>query len=251
MDDYFDQRINPQPDETPEPDHADIAATNPLEMPETAPGADTSTPEPIKAAAQELVRQGLVEHKLKPNIYRRLLRDQTAIASILEPLDFELRFDEPRGLAFLAIPSHAAENSDEAWQHPLVRRQRFTTEQSLLVAILRQIQMAYEQDCGIGADGARIDADELRAQLDLYLGTSGSEQRDHNRLTNLIDSLYKHGIVSRLDKENQINIRPIIVHLSNPEQLTLLLQHFRQLAETHPTAGADVSSASKEDSIDD
>lgn len=251
MDDYFDQRINPQADESPEPDYADAAGTNPLETSEAEPGADASTPKPLKAAVQELIRQGLVEYKLKPNIYHRLLRDQAAIAAILEPLDFELRFDEPRGLAFLAIPSHAAENSDEAWQHPLVRRQRFTTEQSLLVAILRQIHMAYEQDCGIGADGARIDADELRAQLDLYLGTSGSEQRDHNRLTNLIDSLYKHGIVSRLDKENQIHIRPIIVHLSNPEQLTLLLQHFKQLAQAHPAEGADVSSASKEDSIDD
>jgi ribosomal protein S15P/S13E len=97
--------------------------------------------------------------------------------------------------------------------------------------------MAYEQDCGIGAEDARIDADELRAQFDLYLGTSGSEQRDQTRLNNILDQLHKHGIASGPDKENQVHIRPIIVHLSDPEQLTLLLQHFKQLAKDHPAEG--------------
>jgi len=239
MDDYFDQRVTPQPtaaEALPEEDDAPATHSSKGDAAAAAPSPelDTSTAPALKAAVQDLLKYGLVEQKSKSIIYRRLQHDQPAVAQILEPFDFELHFDDTRGIAFLKIAPSVATDSDEAWQHPLVRRQRLTTEQSLLVAILRQIHMAYEQDCGIGAADARIDADELRAQLDLYLGTSGSEQRDQTRLNNVLDQLSKHGIVSGPDKENQVHIRPIIVHLSDPAQLTLLLEHFKQLAKDFP-----------------
>jgi hypothetical protein len=232
MDDYFDQHIQPrEPADNPPPE-AEAAPDQPLG--ENADADEQSTSPRLKAAIQELLRYGLVEHGAKPNLYRSLQQDKNAAAALLEPLDFELRFDETRGLVFIKIAAEAAGDSDEAWQHPLVRRQRLTTEQSLLVAILRQVHMAYEQDCGIGAGDARIDLDELRGQLDLYLGSSGSEQRDQNRLSNLLEQLHKHGIVSHPDKENQVHIRPIIVHLADPAQLSLLLEHFQQFAKVHP-----------------
>lgn len=232
MDDFFDQRVPTQPSAQAPEEEEETAAVDSPEAQQVA--EDTGTPQPLKAAVQELLKYGLVEQRTKPNVYRRLQQDQPAVAGILEPFDFELRFDDTRGIVFLKIAATVAKDSDEAWQHPLVRRQRLTTEQSLLIAILRQIHMAYEQDCGIGAEDARIDADELRAQFDLYLGTTGSEQRDQTRLSNLLDQLHKHSIVSGPDKENQVHIRPIIVHLSDPEQLTLLLQHFKQLAKDYP-----------------
>ena len=234
MDDYFDQHIQPRDPADDQPATAEAAATPTLPQGENTDADEQPTPPVLKAAIQELLRHGLVEHQDKPRLYRHLQQNQNAAAAILEPLDFELRFDETRGIVFIKIAAAVDGSSDEAWQHPLVRRQRLTTEQSLLVAILRQVHMAYEQDCGIGAGDARIDLDELRAQLDLYLGSSGSEQRDQTRLGNLLEHLNKHGIVSRPDKENQVHIRPIVVHLADPTQLSLLLEHFQQLARAHP-----------------
>ena len=69
----------------------------------------------------------------------------------------------------------------------------------------------------------------------------------------MLDQLHKHGIVSPPDKENRVQIRPIIVHLANPEQLQALLAHLKQMAQTHPVEMAepdevaDAASPNKQD----
>ena len=67
-------------------------------------------------------------------------------------------------------------------------------------------------------------------QLQLYLGDTGSDAKDQKRLRGLLDNLKNHGIVSDIDANDQVVIRPIITHLANPENLQNLLQHFRKLA---------------------
>lgn len=230
MNDYFDRKASPAPESTgaEEPPPYAPAGAKPVGR------EDDSTPQPLKSALQELLKYGLVEQAAKPNIYRTLLRERTAVAAMLEPLDLTARFDEVRGIVYLVVAETAATDSDEAWRHPLLRRQRLTTEQSLLVAILRQYFVAYEQDCGIGAAGASVDLDELLAQFNLYLGGTGSEQRDIDRLKGVVDQLHRHGICANPDKENRVAIRPIIVHLANPEQLQLLLAHFQKLKKDFP-----------------
>ncbi|MDT1028437.1 DUF4194 domain-containing protein, partial [Pseudomonas paraeruginosa] len=64
---------------------------------------------------------------------------------------------------------------EDDWSHPLVRRQRLNLEQSLLIAILRQHFIAYEQESGTGASQALVAVDELIPQLQVYLGELGSE----------------------------------------------------------------------------
>ncbi len=85
-------------------------------------------------------------------------------------------------------------------------------------------------------------ADRVRNLDFALLGETGSEQRNQTRLSNVLDQLHKHGIVSPPDKENQILIRPIIVHLANPDQLMLLLAHFKALAAAHPSDAEPVES---------
>lgn len=238
MSDFFDRILVPQsasPDGgRPSPNGADGSGPPPATPPaETRP---TGTPANLKSAVQDLLRYGLIERDAKPNLYRSLTGDPAAVARILEPFDLLLNVDDIRGIAFLAVPPQAATSTDNAWQHPLVRRQRLTTEQSLLIAILRQAHIAYEQQQGIGAAGARVDFDDLLAQFDLYLGDSGSENRNRERLLRVLGQLQAHGIVSEPDKDQQVFIRPIIVHLANPDHLQLLLHHFRQLAESRNTA---------------
>ena len=232
MNDYFDQQLSP-PETGVDDDSAETPSPEKPAVPESNSEPDT-TPPTIKAAIQELLKYGLVEQQAKRNIYRSLQSNPAAIAKIVEPLDFQLQVDDVRGLIFLKLADHLTADVDEAWQHPLLRRLRLTLEQSLLIAILRQHFIAYEQECGIGAAGAHVDFDDLLTQFDLYLGETGSEQRNQNRLANVLDQLHKHGIVSPPDKENRIQIRPIIVHLANPEQLQVLLAHLKQMAQTHP-----------------
>ena len=141
--------------------------------------------------------------------------------------------DDIRGLAFLVVSEQLfrdGEENDDEWSHPLVRRQRLNMEQSLLIAILRQHFIAHEQEAGLGAGDAVVELEELIPQLQLYLGDTGSDTRDQKRLRSLMENLKNHGIVSDIDANDQVVIRPIITHLANPENLQNLLHHFRKLA---------------------
>ena len=253
-DDFFDRSLTPPPGSAP---HDAFAPTElPPETSDSSdasafagsaasiPSAGPSTPAALKSAVQELLRCGLVEREAKPNLYRSLATEAAtgAVSRILEPLDLALTVDDVRGLAFLVVPALAAETAEQAWQHPLVRRQRLTTEQSLLVAILRQAHIAHEQQYGIGAPGAHADCDDLLAQFNLYLGDSGSEARNLDRLLRVLGQLQVHGIVSEPDKDQRVFIRPVIVHLANPEHLQLLLHHFKTTAALAPK-NADASPA--------
>jgi len=155
--------------------------------------------------------------------------EQKALTAILEPLDLDLAIDDVRGIAFVIVRTDDNELSDaqeydpEEWSHPLVRRQRLTLEQSLLIAILRQHFVVHEQEAGIGADDARVAVDELIPQFQIYLGDPGSEARERSRMLTLLDQLKGHGLVSEPDAHERVTIRPIIAHLASPENLQHLL----------------------------
>ena len=229
MTDYFDQLAARSP--APDANISEEEPSEPNDQPALSePLAADSTPASLKSAVQEILRCGLVESASKPNLYRTLERELNHARRILEPFDLEIQLDDIRGIAFLKLPAGAEANADEAWSHPLVRRQRRTTAQSLPIAILRQHYIGHEQEHGLGVADAVIDADELQAQFDTYLGPSGSDTADSERLKRIVSQLHVHGIVSEPDKDGQIQIRPIIVHLANPEQLSALLAHFTRLA---------------------
>lgn len=185
----------------------------------------------LKDAAQHLLSLGLLEETNKRNLYKTAVTYLVELNQILEPLDFYAQVDEVRGLVFLRIlTAPESENDDEAWSHPLVRRQRLTLEQSLLVAILRQYFVNYEQEQGVGAEGALVSVDDLIPQLTMYLGDSGSESKERSRMLTLLDQLKMHGLVSAPDPHDRITIRPIIAHWANPESLQALLHQITTLA---------------------
>lgn len=184
----------------------------------------------VKVAVQELLKSGFISSDRKSDLFAKAMRLRNEINAALEPLDLILKLDEIRGLAILCIAETAASNPDDEWNHPLVRRQRLTIEQSLLVAILRQFYVIQEQEVGIGVSEIKIPVEDLLPQLGSFLGDTGSDAKNLQRLLTLLDQLKPHGIVSEPDKNNEITIRPLIAHLANPETLTTLLAHFRQLA---------------------
>jgi hypothetical protein len=142
-----------------------------------------------------------------------------------------MRVDDMRGLAYVVVAATAAEQTDDEWSHPLVRRQRLNLEQSLLIAILRQHFVAHEQEAGLGAADALVALEDVLPQAQMYLGPLGSDSLEQKRLRNLLEQLKGYGLVSEVDRHDQFSIRPIIAHLANPENLTNLLHAFRQEAE--------------------
>lgn len=213
----------PSPAATPDPNSsADTEAAAPY------------TPKPLKDALQELIKYGLLEAARKPNLYRTALSHHQDLNLLLEPLDLKLAIDDVRGLAFLLVADafHPDDTSpeDDEWSHPLVRRQRLNMEQSLLVALLRQHFVAHETEAGVGSDGALVHLDDLIPELNSFLGTLGSEAREYSRLRNLLDKLKNHGIVSDIDANDQVIIRPLIAHLANPDNLGQLLAAFERMA---------------------
>ncbi len=196
------------------------------------------TQQRVREAVQEMLKYGLLEESHKPNLYRTALSHTEEVARILEPLDLAMGVDEIRGLVFVTVrQSDVAEQDD--WSHPLVRRQRLNLEQSLLVAILRQHFIAYEQESGTGASQALVAVDELIPQLQVYLGELGSEAKERNRIITLLDQLKGHGLVSALDAHDRVIIRPIITHLANPENLQALVAWLREQVQGATTSAAD------------
>ncbi|MFK8077745.1 MAG: DUF4194 domain-containing protein [Granulosicoccus sp.] len=221
------KKVNFDVDESanPETPHAIHPITDP---------AEPRTSFQVREVAKELTRYGLIEATRKPNLYRVLQNQQHALTEILEPLDLDLAVDDVRGIAFVTVRadehqcSIEEENDPEDWSHPLVRRQRLTLEQSLLIAILRQHFVAHEQEAGVGADDARVALDDLIPEFQIYLGDPGSEAKERSRMLTLLDQLKGHGLVSEPDANERVTIRPIIAHLASPENLQHLLAWLRQ-----------------------
>lgn len=193
----------------------------------SADGTDSSlrTPSEVKEVTQELLKHGYLEEAENSDLFRRVIIYEREVAAALEPLDLVLRLDSHRGIAFLAIAQTINDCSgvEEEWAHRLVRRQRLTLEQSLLVALLRQAFVLHEQESGVGEIASTIAVDELLPQFLVYSGDSGSDAKNESRLLNLLDQLKTYGIVSEVDRKQEVTIRPLIAHLANPESLTALL----------------------------
>lgn len=196
------------------------------------------TPQRVREAVQEMLKYGLLEESHKPNLYRSALTNIEVVDRILEPLDLAMGVDEVRGLVFVTVRQGEVAEQDD-WSHPLVRRQRLNLEQSLLIAVLRQQFIAYEQESGTGASQASVAVDELIPQLQVYLGELGSEAKERNRIITLLDQLKGHGLVSALDAHDRVIIRPIITHLANPENLQALVAWLREQVEGTATPAAD------------
>jgi len=126
----------------------------------------------------------------------------------LEPLDLALKLDTFRGVAFLAVSDARTDDTaeDNGWSHPLVRKQRLTLEQSLLIALLRQAFVMHEQESGVGHSAAKVAVDDLLPQYLTYIQ----------------------------DKNQEVTIRPMIAHLANPESLAALLQSLSAVASGSP-----------------
>ncbi len=231
MNDVFDRLATEDPG-PPSDEETPAAGSVPASSPPSAHGEPAGTPIEIKEVTQELLRHGWIEETRKPVLFRRAVRLENAIAAALEPLDLALRLDTHRGLALIVLAETACGKAEDdvAWAHPLVRRQRFTLEQSLLVALLRQTFVLHEQEAGVGESAAKIAVDDLLPQFLTYFDDSGSDARNLSRLSNLLDQLKTCGIVSEIDKNQEVTIRSVIAHLANPESLASLLITFREKA---------------------
>lgn len=202
-----------------------------------APELAPATPSALRRAVQELLKHGLLEQSAKPHLFRQIATDTARVNALLEPLDLAVRLDDHRGLAFVAIAAtYQADGEDEdEWIHPLVRRQRLTLEQSLLLAILRREFLQREQESGLGVS-VRLSVDSLLPQLEIYLGSTGSDMQERKRLVNLLENLRGHGVVSEVDAQDSFTIRPMIVHLANPENLQALLHTLREMGRANAAA---------------
>jgi hypothetical protein len=225
MNNIFDQFAQDAPhDETP--DSAQPIVADELENHPASP--TPGTPADLKLALQELLRYGYLEEANRSDMFRRIIVHAAAMELALEPLGLSLRIDSHRGVAFIVLgpnPTNTVENSEEEeWSHPLVRKQRLTLEQSLLLAILRQQFAMHEQEYGVGQAVAKIAVDELLPTFMTYVGDSGSDAKNENRLLQLLEQLKTHGVVSEVDKKQEVTIRPLIAHLANPESLAALLR---------------------------
>lgn len=202
--------------------------------------AGPTTPPAVKHLTQHLLRNGYLEEARKGELFRQTVLHQSKIETALEPLDLELKIDSHRGVAYLAVAAvemvgDANQAADYAWSHPLVRRQRLTLEQSLLLAILRQAFVMHEQEAGVGQSVAKVSVDELLPQFLTFFEDSGSDGKNESRLMNVLEHLKTHGVVSEVDKQQEVTIRPMIAHLANPQSLTALLKTLQEVATNDST----------------
>jgi hypothetical protein len=238
MSNIFDHMLSRDKDR-PESDELPENGSSPFRGPSAdAAHAEPRTSADVKKATMELLKHGYVEEGQKRDLFRSVIVHERDIMATLEPLDLELRVDTYRGVAFLRVAQAAYENTsdDAAWLHPLVRRQRLTLEQSMLVAILRQTFVIHEQESGVGQSAAKVAVSDLLPQFLTYFGDSGSDANNESRLLNLLDQLKPHGIVSEVDEKQEVTIRPLIAYLANPESLVGLLRVLKEKSHTAEAA---------------
>jgi len=198
----------------------------------------TRTPAIITSTVLEILRSGYLQQEAKPEAYIAGRQYFSQIQEILEPLDLRLIVDERRGLLMVATydESRNDANLEAAWNHPLVRRQRLTLEQSLLLALLRRHFLLHEQDKGIGMGEVRVDVVDLVNEMMTFLMDSGSDQNNTRRIHTLIEQLKDHGVVTSPNEHGEVTVRPLIVHLANPENLRALLDQYEGLANSKSQA---------------
>ena len=154
--------------------HTDVHVTTSRSAGDDATSAeDAGMTVVVRPAILELMKYGLLEESSKPNLYRNALLYRDQVDQVLSWLDLGMRIDDIRGLAFIVVTA-APDLEDGDWSHPLVRKQRLTLDQSLLVAILRQQFVAHEVESGVGASDARVALEDLLPHLQAYLGDLGS-----------------------------------------------------------------------------
>ena len=190
-----------------------------------------ATSRDVKEAAQELLRFGYIEESRKPKLFQKSMIQRKSVLAALEPLDLTFQLDEHRGIAFLKVVQSDDSQPGDQWSHPLVRRQRLTLEQSLLVAMLRQVFVANEQESGVGEGVAKVAVEDLLPQFLTYFEDSGSDAKNESRLSNILDQLKTHGFISEIDKNQEITIRPLIAHVADPTSLNALLIALKEKAE--------------------
>jgi hypothetical protein len=238
MSNIFDRKVSSNaelthPEVTSEMDDSAFLAAD-----EAVNSSEHQTPTDVKLVTQELLKHGYLEEARKSELFRSAVGYEQEILAALEPLDLAMRLDAHRGVAFLVVAQTAYAQSDDegAWLHPLVRRQRLTLEQSLLIALLRQAFALHEQESGVGEGDAKVAVDDLLPQCLPYFGDSGSDAKNESRLLTLLDQLKTYGIVSEVDRKQEVTIRPLIAYLANPESLTALLQVLKESSESSDAA---------------
>ncbi len=222
----------PSPATNEDPGLTDPSAANQADS--SAASSSASTPRDVKDVVQELLRYGYIDQSTKGPLFQKSMIHSDAVGGVLEPLDLSFHLDELRGIGLLKVKQDDHSEPDQAWSHPLVRRQRLTLEQSLMVAILRQAFIAHEQEAGIGEATARIGVDDLLPQFLTYFEDSHSDAKNESRLLNILDQLKTHGIISEVDKKHEITIRPLIAHLADPAALQSLLAILKRHAANEP-----------------
>lgn len=230
-----DQPIDPAKNELSPHSSADRAG-------DSQPSDSLRLPVDVRGTVQELLRQGYLEESQKPDLFRKAIIYESQINAALDPLDLCIKLDTYRGIALVKVrddlqtESGTPPGADDQWSHPLVRRQRLTLEQSLLIAILRGVFVLHEQETGVGERLAKVSVDELLPQYLTYIEDSGSDSRNEARLMTVLDQLKGYGTVSEVDSNHEITIRPLIAHLADPEALSALLQTMRAMAQTKSEA---------------
>ncbi len=202
-----------------------------------APEPARATPSALRRAVQELLKHGLLERSAKPHLFRQIANDTACVDALLEPLDLTVRLDDHRGLAFVAIAAtYQADGEDEdEWTHPLMRRQRLTLEQSLLLAILRREFLQREQESGLGVP-VHLSVDSLLPQLEIYLGSTGSDMQESKRLLNLLEDLEAalHGAADEF-------VAKLAAHLRHEEEVL-----FPALLKAAPEAAPEIEGLEEE-----
>ncbi len=232
MSNIFDRIVSESATASADDEISGLEAPPPNGSDDKAVGETERTSSEVRRAVQELLKHGFLEEVQKRDGFRLAVVYERAISTALEPLDLELRLDTHRGVAFLAVaqPFYGGVEDEASWTHPLVRRQRLTLEQSLLVAILRQAFVIHEQESGVGQSAAKISVEDLLPQFTTYFGDCGSDAKNESRLLNLLDQLKPYGIVSEVDKKHEVTICPLIAYLASPESLAALLNVLKEKA---------------------
>jgi len=196
---------------------------------------------PARSAFIYLLARGYVMIRTKPEFYASLLANDKAVLSVLIDLNLTMQVDHAAGLVALRSLAGTAEEEgegeDDEDKTVLIRRQRLSQFQSIIVLILRR----HHRDRSLAGDSViTMEIEQIEQALVPFMHLTQSQTREDKRLNGALALCKKHGLILNVrGDESRIEISPLIRLVVDLNWLDTLLTKFKEMAERSKGAAAD------------
>lgn len=226
--------------------------------PEPSTGLSTAEPTPARypgdtgeldiatrRAYVQLLKGPLITAARHPEVWRTVVTEARILRSRLADVFLDLVVDEDNEIAF----SRPADTGDEIDAPSVLRTERLTFMDTLMLLVLRQLLLRAQP-----GERVIIDLGEITEQLEMYRRATDTDPAGfRKRISASWTKLTKYSLLTATTTEERMEISPVLRQLFDADQIALVGKEFdRILAEVEsPDADSPNGGTAEVESTDD